>query len=409
MSRFRGNEAGSVAIVFALLTTIMFGAVALAVDMARGQNLSARLSNALDAAALAGAKALDRGDADAEVQATVKAFFDVQMANQSIHNVTMTPLTVVIDHNTGSVSASADASMGTTFAAIIGRNVVQMQRTSSVTYKARDVELAMALDITGSMADGSKLADLRSASKDVLDTLFAEAKTETSVRVAVVPWAASVNAGSLASSVSGGASSDSCVIERQNGQINDSYPSSSARLRAVSAPYGYYSCPANAVMPLAGKSQNLSIRAVLDSFVPNGGTAGHLGMSWAWYMLSPSWASLLPAASKPGSYSVNETVKAVLLMSDGQFNLSYLSGASTDIALMTDQSYQQFQGICAGMKQNRITVFTVGFGDPDPRAQSEMAACASSAAHNYQAVTGADLKTAFKKIAVQLKQMRLTR
>ena len=87
--RFSSNERGSVAIIFALLVTVMFGVVALAVDMARGQNLASKISSALDAAALAGAKALDRGADDGEVKAAAKAYFQAQMANLKITKVTI--------------------------------------------------------------------------------------------------------------------------------------------------------------------------------------------------------------------------------------------------------------------------------------------------------------------------------
>jgi Flp pilus assembly protein TadG len=394
---------------FALCATALFGAIALAMDMARAHSLNARITNALDASALAGAKALDGGASDGEVEATSIAFFNAQLVNQRIHGVTLSPLAVAIDRDKTTVAVTTQAEMATTFAAIVGKTKIDFTKSSSVVYKARDVELAMALDITGSMNDGSKLADMRTAAKDVLDVLYTGAKTDRSIRVALVPWAASVNAGSLASAVSNGQSSDGCVLERNNGQVNDAYPSGSNALRGVSAPYGYYTCPTSAVMPLVGKNKKTDIQALLDNVAPNGGTAGHIGMAWAWYMLSPSWSSLLPTASKPGSYSPNETVKAVLLMSDGDFNMSYLNGASTSLVAMTNESYQQFQDICAGMKQNRITVFMVGFGIPEPRAESEMQACATSPAHYFKAVTGSELKSAFVTIAQQLKQMRLTR
>jgi Flp pilus assembly protein TadG len=405
--RYTTDARGGVAITFALLATALFGAIALTVDMARGQNLASRISNALDAAALAGAKALDQGNDDAQIVATVEAYFNAQMAHQRIHNVTMSSLSVSIDKKKSTVKVSINADMGTTFGAMIGKNKIEFAKSSNVVYKARDVELAMALDVTGSMLDGTKLADMRSAAKDVLDTLFAEAKDDHSVRVSVVPWAASVNAGTLVDSVSAG-SADGCVVERIDGQTNDSYPSGSSALRAVVAPYGYYSCPNIPVMPLVGKSKDSAIRAVLDGIAPVGGTAGHLGMSWAWYMLSPAWSSIVPKESEPGSYSPQDTVKAVLLLSDGEFNLSYKSGESVNLPAMSNESYQQFQNICAGMKDKKIIVFMVGFGVPDPRAQVEIKACASSDQHYFQAATGADLKAAFKKIALQLKQMRLT-
>ena len=165
----------------------------------------------------------------------------------------------------------------------------------------------------------------------------------------------------------------------------------------------------NPVMPLSGKSKSNVIKSAIDSFTPNGGTAGHIGTAWGWYMLSPAWASLFPTANRPAAYAPNDTIKAVLLMSDGAFNLSYLNGASTDLVAMTDESYAQFQALCTAMKDQKVVVYMVGFGIPDTRAQNEMRACVSSEKQYFQAVSGNELKDAFRQIASQLKGMRLTK
>ena len=63
-------------------------------------------------------------------------------------------------------------------------------------------------------------------------------------------------------------------------------------------------------------------------------TAGHQGIAWGWYLLSPKWASLLPAGSKPAAYSDRQTVKAMILMTDGDFGtyLSTGSGSAKEMA-----------------------------------------------------------------------------
>lgn len=404
------DDRGSVAIVFALLVTVLFGVVALAVDLARGQSLAGKINSALDAAALAGAKALDRGADDTEVTAAAKAYFDAQMANMKIGNVTTTPFLATIDRSQMTVSTAVDADMGTTFGTMLGANKITLSKASSVMYKTRDVELSMALDITGSMLDGSKLSDMRSAAKNVLDVLFSDAKNDMTVRVALVPWAGSVNAGSLAATVSNGTSTDGCVVERQGPDAaTDDYPAGADALPGVTAPYGYYSCPPNPVMPLLGKSQTNTIKAAIDSFAPDGATAGHIGAAWGWYMLSPSWAGLFPTANKPAAYAPNDRIKAILLMSDGEFNLSYLNGASTDMPAMTDESYTQFQALCTSMKDKKVVVYTVILGMPSARALTEMQTCASGDKQFFQAVTGNELKVAFKEVAAQLSSMRLTK
>ena len=257
IDRASSDDRGSVAIIFALLVTVLFGVVALAVDMARAQSLASKINSALDAAALAGAKALDRGADDAEVKADAKAFFDAQMANLKISDTSMTPFSATINKSESTVTTAVDADMGTTFGGMLGAAKITLAKSSSVMYKTRDVELSMALDVTGSMNDGSKIADMRAAAKSVLDVLFADAKNDMTARVALVPWSASVNAGPLAATVSNGTSTDGCVVERQGSDAaTDDYPSGADALPGVTAPYGYYSCPPNSIMPLAGKSKS---------------------------------------------------------------------------------------------------------------------------------------------------------
>src|SRR5262249_6305641 len=54
------------------------------------------------------------------------------------------------------------------------------------------------------------------------------------------------------------------------------------------------------VLPLT--SDKTSLLAKIDKLSAAGGTAGHLGTAWAWYALSPNWASIWPFASAPAAY-----------------------------------------------------------------------------------------------------------
>jgi hypothetical protein len=266
------------------------------------------------------------------------------------------------------------------------------------------------LDITGSMGDGTKMTDMKAAAADVIDTLLAEAPSEDAVRIALVPWSNSVNAGSYAGTVSDNTSVDGCVTERVGGEAaSDSYPSGSASLPAVTtAPAGsYYGCPGANVMPLAGKSKRSDLKSAVNAFMPSGWTAGHIGTAWGWYMLSPAWSSIWPHASRPAPYAPNDTVKSVLLMTDGEFNTSFATGLLTDPTLMMDESYNQFQALCTAMKLEKVIVYTVGFGLIDARGMTALQSCASGSAQFFQAATGSDLKAAFREIANQLKSMRI--
>ena len=83
-------------------------------------------------------------------------------------------------------------------------------RQSQVVLDLQKIELAMVLDITGSMNDAGKLPALKAAASDLIDNLMSGSTTEDSIRIAVAPFSASVNAGALANKVSASPSVTSC-------------------------------------------------------------------------------------------------------------------------------------------------------------------------------------------------------
>jgi hypothetical protein len=286
---------------------------------------------------------------------------------------------------------------------------INVQRTSKVVYDMKHVELAMVLDITGSMNTNNKIGDLRTAATDVVDELFTNSINEDSIRIALAPYSAAVNAGTLADAVSNGPKKDNCVIERNgNHAATDDAPSPPDQLRRVSSlPYGHYSCPPEPVIPLTGKSGMKTLKNSIKSYVAVGNTAGHIGAAWGWYLLSPYWASVLPKASAPGPYGDKKINKTVLIMTDGLFNTSYINGPSTPNDKQVEESYSSFQSICASMKSKGITIYTVGFDLYDTRAIGELKQCASSEANFFDAKTGADLKAAFKSVVANLNTLRV--
>ena len=51
------------------------------------------------------------------------------------------------------------------------------------------------------------------------------------------------------------------------------------------------------VIPLT--SDQTTVLDAIKNLQAGGGTAGHLGTAWAWYTISPNWASLWPVAASP--------------------------------------------------------------------------------------------------------------
>lgn len=205
----------------------------------------------------------------------------------------------------------------------------------------------------------------------------------------------------------------SCVTERTGAQAyTDASP--------ISAPVGRYNAGNNTVDNyssdgecwVAGRALPeivplTSSRSTLDSFFTNatagGATPGHIGTAWAWYMLSPEWNSVWPAASQPVAYGTTNVMKVAVLMTDGEYNIHYASETARNQAL----------NLCQAMKDKGITVYTVGFGfaegtvasstgTTEQRAKDLLQRCASNTSTYFFPYDGDQLRRDFKAIGAQL-------
>jgi Flp pilus assembly protein TadG len=410
------DDRGSVAIIFALSITAIFGCVALAVDLGRGFSASTKLARSLDAAALAGAKLLgDDYASDSDIVDRVNVFVAAQPAIFGIASANFATLDVVINRAASSVTVNGAGKLPTSFASIIGVKSMDIAKTSTVVYKMRSVELALALDVTGSMNQTpagdtkTKIESLKSVAQTVVDTLYGRAINDTGIRIAMAPFSSAVNAGSYASLVATGASSSApCVVERLgSANTTDASPYGTDQLRAL-ASVGGGTCPTDPIMPLTGRSKQKDIDKTIANFSGGGSTAGHIGAAWGMYLLSPNWSGIFTGAQKPGPYNDPSVSKNFVLMTDGLFNTSYLSGASVNSATAISDSYAQLDGICSRMKQNGITIYTIGFGLNDPTASAKLSQCASVPTNFFPVANGSQLQSAFDMIVAKLNQLRVS-
>jgi hypothetical protein len=170
------------------------------------------------------------------------------------------------------------------------------------------------------------------------------------------------------------------------------------------------------ILPLT--TNTTTINARINALTAAGGTAGHLGTAWGWYMLSPNFASLWPAASQPAAYGAPNTLKVMVLMTDGAYNLAYCNGVESDGGSNTSMincnspngdSPTQAAALCTAMKQAGVIIYTVGFDlGTDTDSLNRLQTCASDASHFFRADNGADLQTAFQNIANQITQLRIS-
>ena len=191
--------------------------------------------------------------------------------------------------------------------------------------------------------------------------------------------------------------------------------------------YNYLSgggnCIGQAIQPLT--SNKTTLHNLANSLTAANSTAGHLGLAWGWYMISPNFGYLWPAASQPAAYGRSNLVKAVILMTDGEFNIQYYNGVLSKDSIngtasqkinqnsINGSSQDQAVALCNAIKApaNNTILYTVGFDlNGDTNAINLLQNCATSPADFFQASAGTnDLTTDFTAIAQNLNTLRLSK
>jgi Flp pilus assembly protein TadG len=211
-----------------------------------------------------------------------------------------------------------------------------------------------------------------------------------------------------------------CVSERTGAQAYTDASPSSAR---VGFNYANSSniCPTASILPLS--SNTTSIKTLINSLSDDGSTAGHIGTAWGWYTVSPNFNGLWPS-NGAGVRNERDLLKAVIIMTDGDYNTPYCSGVIAQNALAgsggsTDKincdatnghSFDQARALCDAIKADGIIVYTVGFQVASGSSAADiLARCASGSDHAYLPASGADLTDAFKAIGRDITRLRISR
>lgn len=532
LRRFANETRGNVAMIFALSMPVLVMITMGGVDINRASTVRASLRDALDAATLAAARS--SATSDEEINAIGNRVLAANL--QAFPDVNLTSATFTLD-DTQTVVADAVVSVKTLVAGVVlpttGKlfdDRIPVGAHSEVNRSAKNLEVAMVLDVTGSM-DGNDVASLKTAAASLVDTIVRDVQTPYTSRVAIVPYSMGVNLGAAAANARGVASAgktitgatrscttskkkttctivitsnahgfvvgDSVVINGLNGMSGDlnspvntawvvtartantftfqigesvsgSYTSGgTAYCTKVGCEYQAFTnldggvsvqristcvtertgtqaytdaspstspvgrnypmsgtdnaCLSSEIMPLS--SNKTTLKARINGLTAVGSTAGQIGTAWGWYTLSPSFNSLW-SGSTANPYNSAETVKAVVLMTDGDFNTPYYNGVIARDALTgsgansnkinqnatNGASAAQAARLCTAMKAQGITVYTVAFSvSANSAAATLLNGCASTADKAYSASSGTQLVSAFQAIGRDITQLRISR
>lgn len=411
LARFRRDERGATALLFGLVLFVCMTVAGLCFDMARAHRIATRVSSALDSAALAAAKVMMENDSlsDVQIRQVALDFLAAQTSGLNTAGLTLGTPVITLDRDTGEVKILSNIQVATTFGRILTINSLDFNRASTVIYNPMRIELAMVLDVTGSMNDNGKIDALKAASKDIITTLVDPSKPYLT-RVALVPYSAAVNVGTYRDIASGGDSLDGCVMERlfATNRDNDTAPGFTNNFAVngqLNSPVNnHYLCPNAVIAPLSADRD--ALKATIDSYSPSGFTAGHIGLAWGWNVVSPKWSGIFTGTAAPAPYTDVRYRKVVILLTDGVFNTSYTAG--TDEQGQTDEARTRALALCSAMKANNITIYTIAVQSPTD-AQTLLSQCATSSSHYFDVANNTQMHEAFESIAAQLQRIRVSK
>ena len=438
------DRRGNFAILTGILAAILAGVVGLGVNLGQLYNIKSNLRQALDAAVTSTARDLTTGKIEPkDAPGMVEAFLRANADPDAIAGERLVLTKLIVDAATKTVEAQAYVDADLFFPLFSGSGRQRVGMSSAALYSDKSIEVAMMLDVTGSMS-GQKIKDLKMAAANAVDAfLDGQDPEKPRVRVAIVPYANSVNAGSLAATTvfveekmtdriqapgsedpkivaASGSRPDNCATERKGAeQYTDAGPEVSMvnrdfLLTKFSKDFGTRTCPVATLVPLTADAA--ALKSTIKNFVAEGGTGGHIGVQWTWYMLSEGWGGVMKASERPAKADPKKVAKYAILMTDGEFNLSYFD---------VDTASKVYDGngkeptriaakkLCAAMRDQGIEVFSIGFKLENGYAIDTMKDCASpdtgNIRHYYQTSTGSELDQAFQDIARNIERLTITK
>ncbi len=453
MRRLVEDRGGAVAVMVALSLVPLLGLVGLGVDAGRAYLVEAKLSQALDAAGLAGGRVMFEPSRDDQIRQYFAANFP-----DGYMGARVTPLVISSGANDETLTVSASAQLDTGLMQLLGRRTMTVGTETQVHRAARGMELALVMDNTGSMQSNGKIDAMKAGATELIDILFGERSSIPNVWVSLVPYVASVNPGpSHAGWLKAGELAKlnyytngwkGCVEARLGAnELTDAPPAAEKFM-----PYRYPKSPApeNRYPPvdesmaanLAGggsgpnracpdpitpmQTDKAAIKAAIGRMGPwhRGGTMGHLGLLWGWSTLSPRWRGLWSAATPqlPLDYGTAYMDKVVVMLTDGNNQWSAddytaydrLSDGrlgTTNINTAKTRLDQRQSQVCTALKQQGIVIYTitVQLAAADASTRALYQGCASKPAYYFDTSDNTQLRTSFRQIANSLSNLRLAR
>jgi Flp pilus assembly protein TadG len=454
-SRFLRDPRGSLLTWAAFLMVPLMGFVGLGVDTARGYMVRARLSQSLDAAALAaGRQASDTAKATQAAEMVFKANFPSGYMDASLSGPTLT-----FNADKDTVTASASAVLPTYFVHLIGTDTVTISASTEVTRRTVFMDVVVSIDVSGSMDEyiGStkKIDAASAAARTLVDTLFGSAEQKDLLKMGLVTWNSNARILDINSTYQRNQSTSKSVPTYKdpytNGNrstvwfarnspvpfftrppngwkgcaearfLNDSIDTNDADLAISMGKIGgkdwvgwkwadttTLQCPNQGIQRLTN-TRGQMISAVQQVKDPSGNTNLAQGLLWGWSLLGTSGSPFAGDGTTPPAQGEGELIRAIVLMTDGANTQD--SDDAYKGALTASKLDDRTKTIAQKIKTEGVVIYAIQFGYKSGPQEALMKQVASgpSAPYYQYAPDAASLKDAFQEIGNHLSKLRISK
>jgi hypothetical protein len=441
---------GNAAILFALSLMAIVGVTGAAVDYSMANSARTSMQKALDSTALALAKLMPLTQAQLDTQGW--QIFQASLGYVSVP-LQQSDLRITTP-GIGKLVLNVSGDYQTSVTGVIGVKNFPIGASAEVTWGIKKLELALALDNTGSMASSNKMTELKKAAKNLLTTLQKAAKNPGDVKVSIVPFNTIVNVGTPAvdepwlrwdlwEALNGSCNKGSdwqtksacedenvctkpqytrrstcqdnhgswvqatwtpanksnwtgCVQDRDkdvnvNYDALDTTPTSSDPTK-----FPAIQCTGNLaqLMPLTYDWTALSSK--IDSMQSVGATNVTIGLAWGWHSLTKS----VPLTQ--GAEPAEDLSKFILLMTDGDNTQNRFGGNGSAYCAQCDTRTAL---ACANAKAAGIKIYSIRVIAGNATLLRN---CASDPSMYYDVDSASDLDAVFNAIGGQLANLHLS-
>ncbi|PWB59525.1 MAG: hypothetical protein C3F17_16700 [Bradyrhizobiaceae bacterium] len=414
--RFLHDRSANIAPLFGLAIIPILGIVGLSIDYGRANAVKADVQAALDATALALSKEIESvAEKDRKTRAT--EYFKGVLNRTDARVDDVSPNLKTTGTGGYELTVTASVTVPSTFAMVLRQGDLKVTGSSEVKWGMKRLEIALALDNTGSMAWSNKMGHLKTAVHNLIDQLKKASRKPGDVKVAIIPFDTTVNIGTKSKDEpwfdidsldcngwkkgSGCTNSnwkshwEGCVRDRKYPyDVQDDAPGSKNGTL-----YPVYECGSLAeALPLTNDWSKL--KSKVDEMEPNGMTNVTIGLVWAWHALTPG----IPytQASAPAA----DLDKVIILLTDGE-NTEAWNNASNNKVTVASHIDNRTRLACDNVKAANIKLYTVRVIEGNA---SLLRACASNPGSMYFEVSQASqLNAVFAQIYENLASLRLSK